>query len=448
MEKLTLKEIAACVGSKDIYEGCVMSVCIDNRQAKEGSLFVAIKGENNDGHNYVISAAEAGAEAAIVSSDVCFDKKIFVKDTKSALGDIARYYLKKHPLKVVAVTGSVGKTTTRDMTYAAISAGVKAIKTEKNFNNDIGLPLTILNSIEACHEAAVLEMGMNHFGEIDYLTRIANPDVAIITNVGMSHIENLGSREGILKAKLEVCNGLKDDGVLIINGDDEYLKTAYKYTDKKIVAFAVNNCEAHFVARDIRQDGDILSFAVCFDGKEEKIRLNCIGTHNVYNALAAFSAAVVIGIEPKMAIRGLENFVPTAMRMEIQSVGNIKIINDCYNASPDSMKAALTVLSQMKASKRIAVLGDMLEMGSFAPKAHEGVGEFAKNKLIDKVLCLGELGRHIKDGAGERGQWFETKEELLSCLENELCDESCVLVKASRGMHFEEITEQIKNMKG
>lgn len=448
MEKLTLKEIAECTNSDSVCDGFVTSVCIDNRLAEKGSLFVAIKGENNDGHKYAKEACERGSSAALVSMDSGCDKQIFVSDTKKALGDIARYYLKKHPVKVIAVTGSVGKTTTRDMTYAAVNNGMSAIKTEKNFNNDIGLPLTVLNSLKDCHKAAILEMGMNHFGEIDYLAKIARPDIAIITNIGMSHIENLGSREGILKAKLEVCNGLAEDGVLVLNGDDEYLVNAERYTDKNIVMFGINNPNVRFKAKNISQNEEILSFDICFDNKKEKISINCRGIHNVYNALAAFAAAVLAGVSPKLAAEGIEKFVPTAMRMELFDIENTKIINDCYNASPDSMRAAISVLSDMKEEKKIAILGDMLEMGSFAPKAHRQIGEFAKEKKIDMLLCTGELGKYIKDGFGDAGLWFETQENLLGFLKNEVLDNSCVLIKASRGMHFEKITDAIKNMKG
>lgn len=449
MEKLSLKEIAECTHSENLYDGFVTSVCIDNRQAKPESLFVAIKGENNDGHKFAQAACKSGSTAVLISDDVETDgKKIFVADTKKALGDIARYYLEKYPAKIVAVTGSVGKTTTRDMTYSAVSAGMSAIKTDKNYNNDIGLPLTVLNSFEACHEAAVLEMGMNHFGEIEYLAEIAKPDIAIITNIGMSHIENLGSREGILKAKLEVCKGLKKDGILILNGDDEYLINAGRYTDKNICYFGIENNKSRFKADNIVQTDKEVSFNICYDGKIESVHLKCAGVHNVYNALAAFAAAVILGVNPQKAVNGIENFVPTAMRMEILEESNYTIINDCYNASPDSMRAAIDVLANMKRATKAAVLGDMLEMGSFAPNAHEQIGEYAKKAGVDVLFCFGEMGKYIKEGFGDGGFWFETKEKLLKFVKEELTDDFCVLIKASRGMHFEEITDSIKNMKG
>ncbi len=442
MEKMSLKEICLAAGGKLVGEdGFVDNVVTDNRLCKDGSLFVAIKGENHDGHKYAKAASEAGAVAVLVScdTDAGSASKIIVDDTVSALGKISKYYLEKCNAKVLAVTGSVGKTTTRNMAHAAISEGKNAVKTIKNYNNNIGLPLTILSEVTNETEVAVLEMGMNHFGEISYLSSLACPESAIITNIGMSHIENLGSREGILKAKLEVLDGLKKDGVLILNGDDKYLWGEREKPFKKVY-YGIENKEADFIAEEISYEKDKVSFTLCAKGEKYKVLLNVPGIHNVYNALSSFAAADYFNVSPDKAIAGLEKFYSSDMRLEIIKKENFTVINDCYNASPDSVLAALNVLKNMT-GKKIAVLGDMLEMGSYAPDAHRETGKKAK-EICDLVISVGELGKYIKEGAGEKGIWFSSKEEAEEHINREK-DGSVILVKASRGMHFEEITKNI-----
>lgn len=443
MEKLSFKEVAAAVGAVCDDYGYVNDVCIDNRLAKPGCLFAAIEGENTDGHKYAESAVQNGAELVVVNRKLenIDAAQIVVDDTKKALGDLAKHCLEKLGTKVLAITGSVGKTTTRNMAFEAVNAGMPAIKTLKNYNNDIGLPLSVLTQVKKEHRVAVLEMGMNHFGEIEYLSKIARPDAAIITNIGMSHIENLGSQEGILKAKLEICTGLKDNGVLFLNGDDKLLYEAD--TDKRKVFFAIDNQKAEYLAKNIILSENGVNFEICYDQKCLPISLSTFGKHNVYNALAAFCAAKYFGVSDEDAIAGIESFIPSDMRMEIISTKDYAVINDCYNASPDSVKAAINVLAQRKEKKKIAILGDMLEMGKFAKDAHKNIGEFCKKSNIDLVLGVGENGKETVFGAGECGKWFESKEELVKFLKECDISNSCILVKASRGMHFEEITKSL-----
>lgn len=442
MVKLSVKEIADATGGRLVGEDCFAdSVCTDNRLAKPNCLFVAIAGENHDGHDYAAAACSAGAAAVLVQRDLedvsC--AKIIVPDTKKALGLLASYYLKKLGVRVLAVTGSVGKTTTRNMAHAAVAGAKNAVKTIKNFNNDIGLPLTVLTQVDSETELAVLEMGMNHFGEIAYLSEIAEPEAAIITNIGMSHIENLGSQEGILKAKLEVTRGLKKDGLLILNGDDDYLLSVKDSLGYNVKWFSVKDNSADFYAENIKASENGVSFDLCSAYGRFKVNLNVLGEHNVKNALASFAAAMHFGVSPEDAVGGLESFFAGDMRMEIIKKSDFDIINDCYNASPDSMRAAIDVLFKMERSEKIAVLGDMLEMGSFAPDAHRAVGVYAAQKS-DLVICTGELGKYIKEGAGEKGIWLEDKKEVLKKLD-EVKEGSCILIKASRGMHFEELTK-------
>lgn len=443
MEKLSISEIAEAVGGKLLGKDCfVCDVCTDNRLAKQGSLFIAIAGENHDGHKFAASAVENGAVAVMLEKDIkeisC--GKIIVSSSKDALGRLGSYYLEKMGTKVLAITGSVGKTTTRNMAHSAVCCAKKAIKTIKNYNNDIGLPLTVLTQITKDTEIAVLEMGMNHFGEISYLSRLAKPECAIITNIGMSHIENLGSREGILKAKLEICDYMKSGGRLILNGDEPLLKGFEKEgTDVKY--FSVKDKSADYYGENIVSEDGGVSFDLCSEKGVFKVKLNVPGEHNVYNALASFAAADFFGVLPELAVSGLGKFVPGDMRMEFIRKEDFCIINDCYNASPDSVKAALNVLGETKYKNKIAILGDMLEMGSFAPEAHRETGKYAAIKA-DKVICTGELGRFIKEGAADKGIWCEDKLSVIEEIK-QIKSDSCILIKASRGMHFEQITNAL-----
>ena len=443
MEKLSISEIAAAVGGKLLGDDCfVTDVCTDNRLAKQGSLFVAIAGENHDGHKFAASAVESGAVAVIIEKDIknlsC--AKILVPSSKEALGKLCSYYLEKTGTRVLAITGSVGKTTTRNMAHSALCNTKNAIKTIKNYNNDIGLPLTVLTQVTNDTEISVLEMGMNHFGEISYLSGLAKPDCAIITNIGMSHIENLGSREGILKAKLEICDYMKAGGRLILNGDEPLLKN-FKKQGIEVKYFSLKDKCADYYGENIVSDEEGVSFDLCCEKGRFKVGLNVPGEHNVYNALASFAAADYFGIAPEDAISGLCGFCGEDMRMELIKKDGYCIINDCYNASPDSVRAALDVLSGMQYKSKLAVLGDMLEMGDFAPDAHRMTGKYAAERA-DMVICIGELGKFIKEGAGNKGIWCGDKIAAIEKIKQNMHD-SCILIKASRGMQFEQITNAL-----
>ncbi len=443
MEKLSILEIAEAVGGKLVGGDCLVTdVCTDNRLAKPGSLFVAIVGENHDGHKFVASAVEKGAASVIIERDIkevsC--GKIIVNSSKASLGKLCSYYLEKMGTKVLAVTGSVGKTTTRNMAHSAVYKTKKAIRTIKNYNNDIGLPLTVLTQVTKDTELAVLEMGMNHFGEISYLSRLAKPDCAVITNIGMSHIENLGSREGILKAKLEICDYMKEGGNLILNGDEPLLRNFGK-KGINVKYFSVKDKSADYYGENIVLGEGCVRFDLCSVKGRFKVNLNVPGEHNVYNALASFAAADCFGVAPEDAVLGIEEFASGDMRMEFIKKDDFCIINDCYNASPDSVSAALNVLCDTKYKNKIAVLGDMLEMGDFAMDAHLKIGEYAALKA-DTVICTGELGKFIKEGAGNKGIWCKDKQRAIEKIKQIKAD-SCILIKASRGMHFEQITNAL-----
>ncbi|MBR0366128.1 MAG: UDP-N-acetylmuramoyl-tripeptide--D-alanyl-D-alanine ligase [Clostridia bacterium] len=417
------------------------NITIDSRKVCEGALFVPLAGEKADGHDYINSALKHGALASLTGKDIKLlsdGTVIRVSDTRKALGDIARYYKEKYPIKSVAITGSVGKTTTKDMVYAVLKKGFNTHKTPNNFNNDIGVPLTIFG-IEREHDMAVIEMGMNHFGEIDYLAGIAKPDIAIITNIGMSHVENLSSQEGIFKAKLEIANRFTEKNTLYVNGDDKFLKTLAnrKY---KVVKFGIDAGNDVY-AKDIESKGlNGMEFTVVHGGGSFRARITQPGIHNVYNALAAVCAGLHFGLNGEACAAGLKDYDYTSLRLEI--------INDCYNSSPDSVRAALKVQRLSDKPRRVAVLGDILEMGEYAPKAHYELGADVVSAGVDMLVTAGENAARLAEGARAAGMEnvhsFATTDEAVAALPELIRDDDSVLVKASHGMKFIKITEAIQ----
>jgi len=450
MQRLNVKDILTATGGTLIcgtedFE--ISEIVTDSRKAGANMLFVPIVGDNNDGHDFIGSAFENGAHTVITHRDIPAqpDKNIIrVHDTRIAFGDIARYYKEKYNLPTVAITGSVGKTTTKDMISAVLAMKYNTLKTQGNFNNDIGLPITIFR-LEKKHEAAVLEIGMSHMGEIRYLASIAKPDVAVITNIGMSHIENLGSQEKIYYSKLQICDFMDKDQILVVNGDDEYLR---RYFDKcRVVRCGIENKDCDLVAENIQNLGiEGTKFTVKIDGEEHEVYVKIPGVHNVYNALIAIAVGRHYNVPMKDIIDGIREFLLTSMRMEITEENGVTVINDCYNASPDSMRAALSVLRDMKAKRKIAVLGDVLEMGTFAEKALYEVGLAIED--MDMLITVGSNSRFIARGASFAGikntNSFKTNEEAIACLKDYMKKGDAVLVKASRGMHFEQIVDALK----
>ena len=453
MLKITAGEIADALGAKLICgdkNTYVTSVMTDSRVKVENALFIPFIGENSDGHDYIENAFENGATVSLSEKEIATksDKAIIlVENTVKALGEFAKYYKSKFKIKTVAVTGSVGKTTTKDMLHAVMNVQYCTLKTEGNFNNEIGLPLTVLK-LHASHEACVLEMGMSAFGEIEYLANIARPDAAIITNIGMSHIENLGSKEGIYKAKMEICKYFDKESLLIVNADDEYLIKAKELNKFEVITYGIEN-ECDYQARDIENLGLLgTKFSANIYGKDYRIHIKVPGIHNVYNALSAIACGVHYNISPNRIVDGIENFALTKMRMSVEKVKEFTLINDCYNSSPDSVRAALKVLSSYDARK-VAVLGDILEMGDYAKDAHRELGKSVVEEKIDLLITAGENAKYIAEGAKEAGLenvvCFDNTDECESKIKEYLKENDCILIKASRGMHFEKITEAIKN---
>jgi UDP-N-acetylmuramoyl-tripeptide--D-alanyl-D-alanine ligase len=445
-------------GNEDIE---ISGVGIDSRKELNGQLFIPIVGENFNGHNFIEKAFINGANAALTQIDLdssCLAKNnqkvvIKVKNTFEALGILASYYRKRFEIPVVGITGSVGKTSTKDMIYSIISKKYNTLKTEGNFNNEIGLPLTIFN-MNSSHEAAVIEMGMSGFGEIRKLSKISLPSIAVITNIGYSHIEKLGSLENILKAKMEITEGMSfSEGVLILNGDDVLLRSAAKKLEYNCILYGkkdYNDYRAENIM-DLGEDGTV--FDVFINKRKHKINVRVPGVHNVYNALASIAVGCNLGMSMDDITEGICSYRSSKMRLNIIESCGIKIINDAYNASPASMEAALEVLSQISGVKRrIAVLGDMLELGEWAKDAHERIGAYTAFKNIDKLLVVGEFSKYVIDGAIKGGfslsktALFESNEDLNRYLKEFANDGDVFLVKGSRGMKMEVIVDYLKSI--
>lgn len=444
MEILRLSEIAQACGGSCNTDCDIKGVCIDTRKVTEGCLFICIKGERFDGHQFVQEALDKGAAAVMVHSDIDIDcAYVKVADTSKALLALGGYYRSKFEIPVVGLTGSVGKTTTKEFTYLVVHSQYNAIKTLGNLNNEIGLP-QMLFQIDKSTEAAVIEMGMNHFGEIHNLTAAAKPTLALITNIGVSHIENLGSREGILKAKLEILDGLKKGATIILNGDNDMLSTV-KNDDYNIIFYGVDNGD--FKADNITEENGSTTFTVHYFNEAQNITIPTIGIHNVYNALAAFAVGYYLNIDSEKCAAALSSYQPEGMRQKSVSCNGITCIEDCYNASPDSMRAGITTLANTNGKRKIAVLSDMLELGDYSEQAHLDVGAMAAESKIDYLLAFGNDSRYIIQGAVDNGlknaYYFDSKEELTDKLIDIIAKDDTILFKASRGMKLEDVIHSV-----
>ena len=447
MKAFTLQEAAAALGLPQMQaQATLADVCTDTRKIQPGSLFVCLRGERFDGHSFASQAAQLGAAALLVDHPVDADvPQLVVTDTGKALLQLAGWYRRRFQLPVVGLTGSVGKTTTKEFIALVLGAKYNTLKTQGNLNNEIGVP-QMLFRLEDSHTAAVIEMGMNHFGEISRLTRAVAPTVGLITNIGVSHIENLGSRAGILQAKLEILEGMAPDAPLIVNMDNDMLRTV-KLGDRPLLTFAIDDQSADFTATDIAEQGSTTTFTVHHSAFTQPVTIPTVGIHNVYNALAAMAVGYVTGVDPAAAASALANYVPAGMRQNLVQVGGVQVIEDCYNASPDSMRAALQTLGKLPVHRRYAVLGAMLELGDYAKEAHTQVGKMAAENGIDGVLAYGADAAYIVEAAKQAGlenaRLFDTKEALAQALAQQVQPGDGVLFKGSRGMHLEDVMHTV-----
>lgn len=451
MEKLTTTEIAKAVFGKVNIEKEVYGCEIDNRRVQPQSLFICIKGERFDGHDFAESAVEEGAVAVMCEKELNLPEniaQIIVSDTSKAFLQFANYYRRKFDIPFVGVTGSVGKTTVKDMIHALLSQKNKTLKTEGNLNNQIGLPRTLME-LDKTYDYAVIEMGMNHRGEISTLSLISQVDIAVINNIGTSHIGNLGSKENIMKAKLEILDGMKKGSTLILNGDDELL-SKYKNEEYKVVFFGIDNKKAAYTAKNIKFEDEYTSYTLCSNQGEFEIKLPAFGKHGVLNSLAAFSVISELGLDISDYKYGLENFLSTGMREKHVKIGDIMFIEDCYNASPDSVRAAINTLNSKKNHRKIFVFGDMLELGQMSKQAHIDVGIQAAKMDIDMVLCLGVYSELTARSAKENGvkisKSFDSKTKLAEYLYDNLQSGDVVTFKASRGIKLEQVAKMVYDM--
>ena len=430
----------------------INEISTDTRTIKKDNLFIPLIGENFDGHTFIGEAIKKGASTILVQEDRMqniIDRDgvniIQVKDTLEALTQIAYYYKNLFDIPFIGVTGSVGKTTAKDLIAGVLSGRYNVHKNIGNLNNEIGLPITLFN-LGPYHDISILEMGMSHYGEILNLVNIVHPDIAIITNIGVSHIKYFGSKENVMKAKMEITTNLGKGNYLLVNGDDEYLKNIDKEGKDYNIIFYGLSPHNDFYPTDVKDLGERgSSFTMNIGGKTAQFKIKQLGLHNVYNGLVAIWIAAKYGMTPKEIQKGLDNFELSKMRLEITNKNDIKIIDDTYNASPDSMKAAIDVLKSVKADRKIAVLGNMFEMGSFAEEGHREVGEYLANKKIDLLVTVGEMAYWIASEAEKRGLKKEniftvsTNKDAINILKRDMRNNDAVLIKGSRGMAMEEI---------
>ncbi len=446
---IMLSEIAKIVNGRMIgNDVLVQSVSTDSRRMEKNQLFIAIKGERFDGNTYAQEAIKLGAAAALVSDEKTqASPAIVVSDTRLALGYLAKHWRQQFKLPLVAVTGSNGKTTVKEM-VAAILVATKGsvLATKGNLNNDIGMPLTLLK-IRAEHAVAVIEMGMNHEGEIRYLTNISQPTIAVVNNAGTAHIGELGSREAIARAKGEIYEGLSESGIAIINADDDfagYWKSLNKA--RKVITFGIEKQDRQNKA-DVRAtyqiNGNLTQINLKTPSGQIEFKLSVLGVHNIHNALAASAVAVALDVSNADIAKGLAVFGAVKGRLNwLQANNGAVVIDDTYNANPDSMKAAIDVLANQE-TPQIFVMGDMAELGSDATQMHADVGAYAKQKGISHLLTYGELSARATKSFGVSAQHFTSLEALVASIKSLMNKDTTVLVKGSRFMQMERVVEQI-----
>ncbi len=480
MRNMTLKKIAAAVNGVLYTEGMssivdvntteVQGVVLDSRKVEKDYIFIATRGERVDGHNFIDQVFDSGAMGVICEKAPAHPKGacIVVEDSFQALKDVAEYYRAQLDIKVVGITGSVGKTSTKEFVASVLSKGFRVLKTEGNFNNEVGLPLTVLQIREDC-EIAVLEMGISDFGEMHRLSKIARPDMCLITNIGQCHLENLGTRDGILKAKTEIFDFMQEGGQICLNGDDDKLATIREV--KGSVPFFFGNGNNSTVYADNYENRGLIGSRArihirkAFGGAgaeavfEAEIPLP--GEHMLYNALAATAVGVLFGLSMQQIQAGIREVEAVGGRSHVICTDRLTLIDDCYNANPVSMKAAIDLLHMTDASdltekskciqsaRKVAIFGDMFELGVDEAALHHEVGVYAAKKNIDVIICVGKLCKNMYDGAKSvdnteiKLYYYMDKEALFADIADIIHKRDIVLVKASHGMQFEKIIEKL-----
>ncbi len=452
MKKLTMKQIETGTGGRLISgDGTLVveKICTDSRKAEKGDLFFALIGDNHDAHKYLSQVADAGCSCAVISDETQCPEgmtAVLVDDTTKALQALASWYLAQLDMKKIAVTGSTGKTSTRDLTWYVCSEKYKAQKNVGNLNNHLGVPLTIL-SFDEDTEVGILEMGMDKFGEIDLLADIARPDIGIITNIGMSHIENLGSRDGIFQAKMELTHYFDESNVLIAARDDEYLNEDRIDGVYRLVTAGSDGKSDYIISHIDDFGAEGIQFNLEHNGQIQNFRLPVPGRHNAFNGALAVAAGAELGITMEEAARGLAKTQLTDKRLTVRGKNGMKIIDDTYNASPDSMKAAIDVLMKTRGIRSVAILGDMFELGEDSALQHELIGRYAAQHNVGLLVAIGENCAEMARGAREEGLenvlYFADKDAFFKEMGSVIETGDVILLKGSRGMEMDKIVKKI-----
>ena len=468
LKTLDIEEIAAAVGGRVEAIGTPQDAVIDvishdSREIGATTLFCAIRGERFDGNDFIKDAVALGAPAVLcerIPEDASGDfSAIVVPDTVKALGALAKYYKSFSKATFVAVTGSVGKTTTKEFIAAVASESFKTHKTQGNFNNEIGLPLTLF-ALEPDDEVAVVEMGMSERGEIEYMSRLVEPDVAVITNIGTSHLASLGSRENIAEAKMEIAAGLKPTGALILNADEPLLFLKHGTVRPEPEFISVYNRFGDYRAVNIRSTESGMMYDLIYDNKPvTNVEIPALGKHNVYNSLIAYAVGIKLGMTDDAIRRGLSSFHSADKRQNIYDVGDITVIDDCYNASPESMRASLEVLisvAEKKKSTPCALLGDMLELGEYSRLMHDQLGQNAAQMKVVRLYCFGEMADIVAQAAIKKGIRAdnvcvvldrEAPEAMAELIDKTIAPGDVLLVKASRSVRAERVIEALAKLR-
>ena len=475
MKNMTLVNVAKAVGGVLHTENMPDRICaetteaagvtIDSRMMQEGFLFVATRGERVDGHSFIDSVFAAGAMGVLCEQAPKMPKGayILVPDSFQALKDMAEFYRNQLDIKIIGITGSVGKTSTKEFVASVLSKKYNTLKTKGNFNNEIGLPLTVLSIRDEC-QVAVLEMGISDFGEMRRLSKIAKPDVCLLTNIGQCHLENLGTRDGILKAKSEIFDFMQENANICLNGDDDKLSTIEEVKGIKPIFFGTGDGNAVYATEyeNLGLEGSRAVVHIKFNDKESQFiaDIPLPGEHMLYNALAATTIGVLFGLELDQIQAGIKDVEPVGGRSHVIHTKRFTLIDDCYNANPISMKAAIDLLSMTsipsvtsleQKGRKVAILGDMFELGTEEAALHSEVGAYVTKKNIDVVICIGNLCKNMYEGAKAIKDsylelyYFKEKETFFTQIDELLQDGDIVLIKASHGMHFEEMIKKLED---
>lgn len=448
MKPFTLEEIvAACggtyVGDEKLKGFAITSVERDSRQIKDGSLFLAIKGEKVDGHDFIEKCYSSGAVCAICEKHLQNASKpyILVDSTLEAVKKIAKVYRNKFDIPIVGVSGSVGKTSTKEMLYAVLSQKYKTHKTQGNLNNELGVPLTLL-AMPQDAQAAVIEMGISDFGEMTRLSEMVQPTVCVLTIIGCCHLENLGDRDGVLAAKTEMLKYADKDAVLVLNSDDDKLSNFKDPDGRKTIFFGLSD-NSEYYAKNIENNAENgISCTLCFNKTELNVKIPAIGSYMVSNALAAVAVGRLLGLDDGQLINGVQSYKTVGSRANVINTGKIRVIDDCYNANPTSVKASIDTLVNF-GGRTVAVLGDMKELGKDELKLHYEIGVYARQKGVNEVVAVGELAKELASGADSL--WCSDLESAKENLKNLIQNGDTVLVKASHSMNFNTLVDFLVN---